>query len=406
MKILLVHQNFPAQFLRLAPALKARGHEVLGLADAVNARDTSVQVLRYKHEARKVPQDVARLGRNFVEMTDRGATVARVAEKFRDQTGYRPDIVFGHPGWGETLFLKEIWPAARHLTYCEFYYRGVGMDVGFDPEFSKPELAHILIAQSRTAHLCQGLVHSDRGVAPTRWQRSVFPATLQPMIDVIHDGVDTEGLRPDPSATVSLPDGRALKAGDEVLTLVNRNLEPYRGFHVFMRALPEVLAARPDAQVVVVGGDAISYGIAPKFASSWREALLREVGSRIDLGRVHFLGRVAYPTFRSLMQVTRVHAYLTYPFVLSWSMLEAMSAGALVVGSRTAPVQEVIEDGLNGRLVDFFDIKGWSETLIRALAEPKADDPLRRAARETVLDRYDVSKCLPAMIDFVEGAAA
>jgi glycosyltransferase involved in cell wall biosynthesis len=189
-----------------------------------------------------------------------------------------------------------------------------------------------------------------------------------------------------------------------VLTFVNRNLEPYRGYHIFMRALPAVLAARPQAQVVIVGGDEVSYGRPPPQGKSWKQIFLDEVAGRIDPARVHFPGRVPYPTFRALMQVTRVHAYLTYPFVLSWSMLEAMAAGAPLVASATPPVQEVIEDGVNGRLVGFFDVAGWSAALTEALANPAAMAPLAAAGRATVRDRYDLrSVCLPRMIRFVEG---
>ena len=188
-----------------------------------------------------------------------------------------------------------------------------------------------------------------------------------------------------------------------MITFVNRNLEPYRGYHSFLRALPAVLAARPKAQVVIVGGDGASYGAEPKAGGSWKQIFLAEVADRIDPGRVHFLGRVPYPSFLALMQVSRAHAYLTYPFVLSWSMLEAMSAGALVIGSCTAPVEEVIVDGRNGRLIDFFDIPGWSAALTEALSQPERFTALRAAARETVVARYDLRRhCLPRMVDFVE----
>jgi glycosyltransferase involved in cell wall biosynthesis len=221
---------------------------------------------------------------------------------------------------------------------------------------------------------------------------------------VIFDGVNTDLVAPNAAASLTLPNGLQLRTGDEVLTFVNRNLEPYRGYHTFMRALPEVLAAQPNAQVVIVGGDDVSYGAAAAEGQSWKQFFLDEVKDRIDLSRVHFLGKVPYPDFVMLMQVSRVHAYLTYPFVLSWSMIEAMSAGAYVVGSRTAPVEEVITDGVNGRLVDFFDIKAWSDALTQGLAEPERFLPLRRAARQTIVGNYDLQNvCMPRMVSFVEG---
>jgi glycosyltransferase involved in cell wall biosynthesis len=403
-KILFVHQNYPGQFLYLGPALAKRGHDCLALTDSANQRPSSVPVVRYTHKAEKAEPAACRLGRNYTTMSDRGVTVARAAVRLRDERGYYPDVIFGHSGWGETLFLKEVWPKAKLIVYAEFYYKGVGADVGFDAEFSQTGFDQVMIAQGRTAHLGQALLHADAAVAPTRWQASTYPPPLQPMIRTLFDGVDTQLLRPDPAASVTLPDGQTLRAGDEVLTFVNRNLEPYRGYHVFMRALPAVLAARPQARVVIVGGDAVSYGNPPKGGTGWKDIFLSEVRDQLDLSRVHFTGRLPYGDFVSLMQVARAHAYLTYPFVLSWSMVEAMAAGVVVVGSRTAPVEEMITHGQTGLLVDFFDIAGWSEMLIETLANPARYAHLGQAARAHVMTQHDLhSVCLPRLIAYVEG---
>ena len=403
MKILFVHQNFPGQFLHLAPALQARGHDCVALTDVTNTRTSPIQTVKYRHSSPAPDPAACRLGRNFTQMSDRGVTVARACLQLRDK-GYIPDVIFGHSGWGETLFLKEVWPEAKLLVYSEFYYKGRGADVGFDPEFDQTSFDQVMIAQGRAAHLGQALIHADAGLSPTRWQASTHPPALRDRIEVIFDGVDTDVMKPNPDATLSLPNGTVLRAGDEVLTFVNRNLEPYRGYHSFMRALPAIMAERPEAQVVIVGGDDVSYGRPAPEGQKWKDIYLAEVAGQIDLGRVHFIGKVAYPTFVSLMQVSRVHAYLTYPFVLSWSMLEAMSAGCLVIGSRTAPVQELIEDGVNGRLVEFHDIKGWSRLITKALARPEKFTAMRAAARQTILQDYDLKAvCLPRMIAFVEG---
>ena len=404
MKILFVHQNFPGQFLHLAPALKARGHECLALTDLANSRASEIPVMKYKHQPEAVDPAATRLGRNYTQMSDRGVTVARAAMQMRNQHNYVPDVIFAHSGWGEPLFLKEVWPEARLLIYAEFYYRGRGADVGFDTEFNPPGFDQVMIAKGRAAHLGQALLHADAGLSPTFWQASTYPPALRRMIDVIHDGVNTDVCRPNPEATFTLPGGRLVRAGDEVLSFVNRNLEPYRGYHIFLRALPEVLAARPDAQVVLVGGDEVSYGGTPKGQKGWKETILNEVRDRLPMDRVHFVGKLPYDQFVSLMQVTRTHAYLTYPFVLSWSMIEAMSCGAHVVASRTRPVEEVIVHGQNGTLVDFFDVPAWSATLIEALANPAAARPLRDAARATALAHYDLkTRCLPRLVKWVEG---
>ena len=403
MKILFVHQNFPGQFLHLAPALKARGHECLALTDQANNRASAIPVLRYKHVQETIDPAATRLGRNYTLMSDRGVSCARAAMQLREQRGYVPDVIFGHSGWGETLFLKEVWPEAKLLVYAEFYYKGRGADVGFDLEFSKAGFDQVMIAQGRTSHLGQSLVHADAGVSPTEWQASTYPPVLRRMIEVIHDGVDTRMLGPKPDAVFTLPDGRALMAGDEVLTFVNRNLEPYRGYHIFMRALPDVLAARPQAQVVIVGGEEVSYGAAPQGEKGWKQRILSEVQDRLDMSRVHFVGKLAYDRYVTLLQVSRAHAYLTYPFVLSWSMIEALSIGTHVVGSRTPPVEEVIRDGVSGTLVDFFDVPGWGTALTAALAHPERFDAVRRAGRDTAIARYDLTTvCLPRMIAHVE----
>ena len=402
MKTLFVHQNFPGQFLHLAPELAGRGHECLALTDFGNQRQSATQTLKYKHETQPVDPAATRLGRNYTLMSDRGVSVARACMQLRQQRGYVPDVIFGHSGWGETLFLKEVWPEAKLLIYAEFYYRGRGADVGFDPEFNAPSFDQVMIAQGRAGHLGQALLHADAGVSPTKWQASTFPPALRGMLDVIHDGVNTDLMAPNPQASFALPNGQSVMAGDEVLTFVNRNLEPYRGYHTFLRALPDVLKARPKAQVVIVGGDEVSYGSAPKGEKGWKDTILNEVRDRLDMSRVHFMGKIPYDQFTALMQVSRAHAYLSYPFVLSWSMIEAMSAGAHVIGSATAPLQEVIQDGVNGTLVDFFDIPAWSAALTQALAHPDLFQTLRQAARQTALDRYDQRLLLPKMVNFVE----
>jgi glycosyltransferase involved in cell wall biosynthesis len=398
LKLLFVHQNFPGQFLHLAPEMQRLGHDVRAITDAANKHTAPVPTLRYTHKAPEVDPKATRLGRNFTLMSDRAVSVARFAQRMR-AGGYVPDVIYGHSGWGETLFLKEVWPEAKLLVFAEFYYRGHGADTGFDPEFQARGFDQTMISQSRAAYMAQSLVHADRGISPTEWQASTHPPLLRSQIDVIFDGVDCDRLTPNPHARFALPDGRVLKRGDEVLTFVNRNLEPYRGYHIFMRALPDVLAARREAQVVIVGGDEVSYGQPPKGGGTWKELILSEVKDRVDLSRVHFTGRLPYDRFVDLMHVSRVHAYLTYPFVLSWSMVEALAAGTLVVGSKTAPVAEVIEDGVNGRLVDFFDVKAWSTALTDALARPEAYDHMRLAAQATARTRYDLrSVCLPKQI--------
>ena len=405
MNILFIHQNFPGQFKHLAPALLARGHKVAALTAEKNQQKTTITTFRYTMPFAEPDPRQARLGTTFTVMTDRAHRVALAAVHMRDKLGFMPDVIFGHCGWGETLFLREVWPQARILVYAEFFYATEGLDVGFDPEFSKLTLPVRMSVTSRQAHLALAMVQADAALSPTEWQADSFPPEFRSKVTITHDGVDTDALRPDPGAQYRLPNGQILRAGDEVLTYVARNIEPYRGSHIFLRALPDVLAARPDAQVVIIGSDGVSYSSGPE-QGSWRDVFLNEVRDRLDMSRVHLLGRVPYRDFVTLLQISRAHAYLTVPFVLSWSMLEAMSLGALVVASRTGPVEEVITDGVNGCLVDFFDVEGWSEALINALANPEHLTPLRDKARRTIIDNYDLQQiCLPRLIRFVEQAA-
>lgn len=401
MKILFVHQNFPGQFPHLAPALAKRGHHVLALTDEKNKRDSPVKIVRYK-TPRTVETDGV-LGKAYSNFAERGYVTARGARALRDQHKYTPDVIVAHSGWGESLFLKEIWPDAKLLIYAELLYRTRGHDVGFDEGLNPATDDSRFITVGRSAHLIQGIVQADGAISPTQYQANSFPPELRQKITVVHDGIDTERVCPNPDARLTLPNGRKVKAGDEVLSFVSRSLEPYRGFHIFMRALPEVLASRPDAQVVVVGGIGVSYGRAPEGDGSWKDVMLTELGDRLDLERVHFVGRQSYSDYLALIQLTRVHCYLTYPFVLSWSLTETMSAGGYVVGSDTDPVRELIVDGENGRLVPFFDVPALSAALIRGLEGDADAARLKAAARQTILDGYDLHRnCLPRQIEWVE----
>ena len=408
-RVCFIHQNMPAQYRHLIGALLARGDEVvaIGERDAVlrwGARHARLSTLGYR-----LPDTVAQTAvpprlRELHLQTARGAAVAQALQALK-KDGLRPDVVVVHPGWGEALYVRSELPDVPLLGYCEFFYRADGADVGFDPEFpSGPEAIRQL--QLRKAPHLLALEDIDAGVCPTEWQRAQFPTAYQHKLTVVHEGVDTDAVRPDPAARLQL-DGLELRRGDPVVTYVARNLEPYRGFHVFMRTLPHLQRLAPQARVVVVGGDEVSYGQRLPAGESYRARLMEELEGRVDWTRVHFLGRVPYAQYLRVLQVSAVHAYLTYPFVLSWSLLEAMSAGCCVVGSRTPPVEEAIRDGHNGRLVDFFDPEGLARRLADALADGPALQPLRDAARQTVVEGYDLRRrCLPAGLALIDRLAA
>jgi glycosyltransferase involved in cell wall biosynthesis len=404
-QILFLHQNFPGQYRHLAAALaKRKGTKVVGLGQADTRHLPGVTQLRYKPPEPGKTQPHPYLVRTEGHIRH-GQAAARAAVELRDK-GFRPDLICAHPGWGEALFLKDVFPRAKLVLYWEYFFRAQGGDIGFDPPgvpVSLDEAARTRV--QNTIQLIQ-LDAADWGVSPTRWQWSRYPEWARGRISVIHEGIDTRIASPEGQASFTLPDGRTLTREEEVVSFVARNLEPYRGFPQFMRALPAFQKRRPRAHAVVVGGDGVSYGRAPTEGGTWREVLLRELDGRLDLSRIHFVGRIPYPALLSLFRLTRAHLYLTYPFVLSWSLLDAMACGAAILGSATAPVQEVIEDGINGRLTDFFDHEAIAEHLASMLANPEAQAPLKAAARRHAETRYDLhSICLPRQLALLDAIA-
>lgn len=405
MNVLCLHQNFPGQYVHIARALTERGHKVFGIGGPTAREMKGIGFIQYKPDSKQIAPGHPFAQRFTIDCVR--ADYALRAMRALKARGFVPDLVLGHSGWGETLFVKDAFPDARLITYSEFFYRLEGADVGFDPEFADigPNTAPRL--RARNAAMALSLLASERGLSPTQWQRSVHPPDLAERISVIHDGVDTTAASPDPEASYTLPGGKQARAGDEILTYVARNLEPYRGFHVFMRALPEILERRPNAQVLIIGAESVSYGAAPKTHKTWKEALLAEVGGKLDKSRVHFVGQVPKPIFLKALQVSACHLYLTYPFVLSWSMLESMSAGCALVASNTAPVKEAVEDGKNGLLFDFFDRKGLIEKVVDVLAEPARYKEMREAARRTAVERYDLpTVCLPQQLALIDEVMA
>ena len=410
MRFLFIHQNFPGQFRHLAPALAAQGHQVKALAITGQALG-AVELVNYKPQRGTSP-NIHPWVSEFETKVIRGEACAYAMVGLREE-GFEPDLIVAHPGWGESLFAKDVWPRAKLLSFLEFYYATRGSDVGFDAEFAKSGLQEDARLRLKNANNLLALEASDWGLCPTLWQRQTLPAMFQDRVSVIFDGIDTDLVRPDPAARLSVGKADApeqarweLKPGDEVITFVNRNLEPYRGYHVFMRALPSILAQRPKARVLIVGGDGVSYGAKPADAPSWKKRFLDEVADRLDLGRVHFLGNVPYASYLSLLRVSACHVYLTYPFVLSWSCIESLSAGCLVVGSKTPPVMEAIRHGDNGLLVDFFDVDGLADTVVDVLSNPTRWAPLRSRARALAIERYDLKRvCLPQQLRLLNSLA-
>lgn len=408
MRYLFVHQNFPGQFRHVARMLADDpANQVVGVGDArtLSGRPPlhpRIGVIAYKSPA-PGGRETHHYLRDYEVHIRRGQAVARALMHWREHGGFAPDVVVAHPGWGEALFLKDLFPDARHVNYFEYFYRSAGGDVAFDPEFPS-SLDDLLRLRVRNSTQLQALVACDQGISPTAWQRSTYPLEFKSKIAVIHDGIDTAAVKPDPKSCLELGDLR-FAAGDEIVTYVARNLEPYRGFHTLMRALPRLQSLRPDARVLIVGGDEVSYGRRLPDGKTYRTLYCDEVQHQVDSGRVFFVGKLPYADYLKVLQISAAHVYFTYPFVLSWSMLEAMSAGCLLIASSTAPVAEVVESGRNGILLDFFDANALAHTLAGVLAAPAQYRHMREVARETIVERFDLQRvCLPRQRLLLNGA--
>lgn len=407
MKILFIHQNFPGQYKHLAPLLASKGHQCVALTLRVKEAGSwkGVRLLPYTLPDRK-GQNVHPWIVDLDTKVTRGEACFRAAMQLRE-AGFTPDLILAHPGWGESMFLRDVWPKARMALYCELYHLSDYPHLEFDPEFEKPSPTNALRIRMKNLNNHIHFPLADAGISPTRFQADTFPQPFRKLITVSHDGIDTKTARPDPDVRLRLETGQEFSRADEVITFVNRNLEPYRGYHRFMRALPRLLKERPGAQVLIVGGDDVSYGRRPPKGQTWKQIFIDEVRGQIpdaDWARVHFLGRIPYGDFLRLLQVSRVHVYLTYPFVLSWSLMEAMACEAAIVASDVAPVREVIEHDKTGRLVDFFDTDALTAEICAMLDDPDMRARLGQAARRLMQEQYDLhSICLPRQLTWVSG---
>lgn len=400
--ILMIHQKGPSQYKHIARHLHAQDDwNVMLLSHPGTTEGMELPRMEYT-PAREPAEKTHWYIRGLESHILNGQAVVKAVNQL-EQKGFRPDIILGHCGWGETLYLKDLWPDVPLISYFEWYYGTENSEINFDPEFPHT-LDDITAHRTQNATSLLALQATDWGQVPTRWQWSRYPEVHRGSMTVVHDGIDTRTMQPNPNAEVTLEKaGIKLKAGDEVLTYISRNLEPFRGFHSFMRALPAIQKARPNMQTLIIGGPKVAYGSMPKGGGGWREYMLREVGDQLDMSRIHFLGLVSYATFVAAAQLSAVHVYLTYPFVLSWSMLEMMSVGTVVVGSKTPPVEEIIRHGENGLLVDFFKPQDIAEQVCAVLEHPDRMQHIRDRARQTILDQYDLHRiCLPRQIAMID----
>ena len=393
--------------MHLAPALAALpGVRVAALTLQKGRSGTwkGVRIIRYGL-SRGTTRDIHPWVLDVESKVIRAEACFHAALKLRE-AGFRPDVIIAHPGWGESLFIKEVWPTARLGIYCEFYYHARGADVGFDPEFPVRDPGEACRLKLKNVNNQMHFEIADAGISPTHWQADTFPQPFRASIEVIHDGIDTDRVSPDDSARLRIGERLSLSRDEPVVTFVNRNMEPTRGYHIFMRALPAILRDNPRARVILVGGDGKGYGAMAPDGTSWKDLFVAEVRPAIsdaDWRRVHFVGKIPHDQFVTLLQVSTVHVYLTYPFVLSWSLLEAMSAGCAIVGSDTAPLHEAIRPDETGHLVNFFDPGAVAERVTALLGDAAERHRLGRNAREFARANYDLARvCLPRQLAWVK----
>lgn len=401
MRILFVHNNFPGQYARIVHHLKGRKHvDMLSGSLASNQQHPLIKRVEYTphREARK---DVHPALRYTETAVIRGQAVYTAFLPVKKK-GWKPDIILAHSGFGDGIFLKDLWPDAKYMPYLEWYYHTYGSDSSFlDHGAPKKPDTELQIRMKNTAIL-HDLAAMDWGQCPTEFQKSQFPALFRDRISTLHDGVDTEYFSPDESATFSIGE-QVFRKGDPVVTYIARGMEPYRGFPEFMEAVAILLKSRPEAQVIIIGEDRVAYGSKRQDGKTYKEFALETLD--LDESRIHFLGRQPLRTLRDVLRISAAHVYLTVPFVLSWSMMEAMSAGALIVGSDTAPVREIITDGENGLLVPFFEPEALAARLADVLSDQARYAPLRARARALMLERYDMNDLTKQYFNLIERVA-
>lgn len=395
MKYLFIHPVFPGQFHQVMATLAARpGNEVRHISKR-SSMESVPGVIKHRYA---LPESLKPTGHPFVHKLEtavhEGLAVMKLLTDLR-QKGFTPDLIYSYAGWGQPLFLKDLFPNVPLVGYFEWFLNAYGSEYNFDPEYPLGMEQQLYLRTSNSAALLD-LQACDYGITPTRWQQHQFPPGLRNKLKVLHDGVDTDFYSPVPDPGLSLPDkGIGLPPGTPLVTYATRGMEPFRGFPQFMRALARLQQRCPDAHAVIVGSDEVHYSKLPEGANSYKELLLRELQSKLDLSRVHFTGWLDLPDYRKVLRASSAHVYLTRPYVLSWSLMESMAAGCLVIGSRTAPVEEMIRHGENGLLTDFFDPVELADHLEAALRDPERFRPLRGQARQTILDGYARDRLVP-----------
>lgn len=406
MKILFVHQNYPGQFRESLPRLAGSGkHQIVFVTQRQIETPPKTHLIAVYKDTHKTGDKVHRMARLFDTQASTAMAVKTVCDGLKKR-GFVPDVIVGHAGWGELMFIGDAYPDVPIAGYFEYYFIPKGGCVGYDPEF--PEAADVsALLHARNAMNYLTYVRCAAGFTASEWQKQTYPPLLHDKMQVLHEGIRTDRLTPDHTSDISVTArDRTFSRDDEIVTYIARNLEPIRGTHTMLRSLPTLQRLRPKAQLVVIGADGISYGRAFAGPDTFRQRLMKELGDTVDWSRVHFAGQVPYGDLISLLRVSRAHVYLTAPFVISWSMMEAMALEKVVIASDNAPVRQFIEPGKTGLLVDFFNPVRLGETIASVLEKPADYMPIGQAARREIVEKYDFKTvAFPAFERFLKHVA-
>lgn len=412
LRILLIHRNFPGQFRFLVAAWLRMGI----LIDAIGATDSQALpegLLPQDYPSRlhywqisavnEIPEGV--IDADLESAFRRGVLVAAMAKKMRDEDEVYPDVVIFHSAWGDGLHLRSVWPAALFIAYPELYGSPRCLGYGFDPLL--PALTNKVSESIDRQNLLASaaVLCSDTAVVPTAFQRLSFPPALQPSLHCIHEGVDTDLFSPAADACFDCGNGLIFRVGDPVVTFVSRRLEALRGLRTFVEALPALMRSCPDVQVVIAGDPLVGgYGsIGSKHPQGYLGETLESLGDKLDLGRLHCVGWLSMQKLIRLLQISAAHVYISYPYTLSWSVLQAMACATPVVGNGDGPLSEVVESNRNGLLVEFTDSEALARCLLRLLKDASLRSRLGQAARQTICDHYGLNRAAKAYLSLIEG---
>jgi len=399
MKFLFLHPAFPGPFLHLVHHLGISGHQVAFLTVSDEPGELpGVRRFNYKPGGNLSLRTHTYL-RSMEKAILLGQASYQTAAKLKAQ-GFLPDAIIGQAGFGLTMYMKDLFPTVPLINHFDWYYNAHVNFANLDSQ------EHIVVEDECRIRTQNGpalldLYNCDAGVIPTYWQHSQFPVEYARKIKVIFEGINTEAYRMQPSKRLVLPKiGLDLSRASEIVTYASTGLEPSRGFPQFMEAIAQVQQQRPECQVVVVGNDAVRHDVPLPSGQTWKKKMLKELP--LDHNRLHFTGLLNREDFLTVLQASTVHVYLSRPFVLSRSMLEAMSCGCVLVASATQPVQEVVLDGVNGLLAEFSSPQKLATRVVEALADSSLRFALAHRARETILDRYDIRHMMPRQITLIQ----